>query len=166
MPPSRRLVDLEELLKTNYQKLTKFQNRLDRTASVREEFDIEGDIPKIRKAIRDYEAEYWEVLAQEARNCAVEEVEAQKAIVEVVHEIEIMENNPDANYPAQLLNLLQQIRDNLNKPETPVEGKVKLVLNLLPGVITYEVELDTEKALRKVKEPIKRLFREAIEKKK
>jgi hypothetical protein len=57
------------------------------------------------------------------------------------------------------------IRDKLNEPKTPVERKAKLALNLLPGVITYEVELDTEKALRRVKEPIKRLFRRANEKK-
>jgi hypothetical protein len=104
------------------------------------------------------------VLRQEARTCEVEEVEARNAIVEVVHEVELIENNPNANYPAELLNLLRQIRDKLNEPKTPVAAKAKLALNLLPGFITYEVELDTEKALRKVKEPIKRLFRGAIEK--
>lgn len=35
-------------------------------------------MPEIRK----YEAEYWEVLTQEARTCVVEEVEAQNAIIE------------------------------------------------------------------------------------
>jgi hypothetical protein len=165
MPSSRRLADLEELLETNYQKLAKFQNRLDRTASVREEFDIEGDIPKIRKAIRDYEAEYWEVLAQEARTCTVEEGDASDAIVEVVRTVELIERKPSANYPEDFMQLLLEIRDKLNQPGQAAAAKAKLAFNFIPGVLWYEVELDTENALRRVKEPIKRLFRGAIEKK-
>ena len=165
MPPSRRLADLEELIETNYQKLAKFQKRLDRTASVREEFDIEGDIPKIRKAIRDYEAEYWELLAQEARTCEVAEVDASCAIVEVVQEVELIENKLSANYPDQFMRLLLEIRDKLNAPGQPAAAKAKLALPLVPGILSYEVELDTESSLRRAVEPIKRLFRGAIEKK-
>lgn len=165
MPPSRRLADLEELIETNYQKLAKFQKRLDRTASVREEFDIEGDIPKIRKAIRDYETEYWDLLAQEARTCEVAEVDASYAIVEVVQEVELIENKLSANYPDQFMRLLLEIRDKLNEPGQPAAAKAKLALPLVPGILSYEVELDTENSLRRAFEPIKRLFRGAIEKK-
>ncbi|HEY9828956.1 MAG TPA: hypothetical protein V6D26_00150 [Stenomitos sp.] len=165
MPPSRRLADLEELIETNYQKLAKFQKRLDRTASVREEFDIEGDIPKIRKAIRDYEAEYWELLAQEARTCEVAEVDASYAIVEVVQEVELIENKLSANYPDQFMRLLLEIREKLNEPGQPAAAKAKLALPLVPGILSYEVELDTESSLRRAFQPIKRLFRGAIEKK-
>jgi hypothetical protein len=164
MPPSRRLADLEELIETNYQKLAKFQKRLDRTASVREEFDIEGDIPKIRKAIRDYEAEYWELLAQEARTCEVAEVDASYAIVEVVQEVELIENKLSANYPDQFMRLLLEIRDKLNEPGQPAAAKAKLALPLVPGILSSEVELYTENSFIWSFGPIKRLFKGALEK--
>jgi hypothetical protein len=166
MPLNRRLGDLEKALELRYETLGKAEKRLAITDEIFAKNAIEQRIrEEVLPELRQYEAEDWEVLVQEARSCGVEEVEAQNAIVEVVHEVELIENNPNANYPAELLNLLWQIRDKLNEPKTPVEGKAKLALNLLPGVITYEVELDTERALRRVKEPIKRLFRRAIEKK-
>jgi hypothetical protein len=119
MPPSRRLADLEELLETNYQKLAKFQNRLDRTASIREEFDIEGDIPKIRKAIRDYEVEYWELLAQEARTCTVAEVDARNAIVEVVRTVEL---NKQPFYELAAA-LISQLEPELGKTDKTIKAK-------------------------------------------
>lgn len=165
MPPIRRLADLEKALELRYETLGEAEKRLAMTDEIFSKNAIKQRIrEEVLPEIRQYETSYWEVLAQEARTCAVEEVEAQNAIVEVLHEVALIENNPNTNYPAELLNLLRQIRDKLNEPETPVEGKAKLALNLLPGVITYEVELDTERALRRVKEPIKRLFRGAIEK--
>jgi len=166
MPPSRRLTDLEELIETNYQKLAKFQKRLDRTASVREEFDIEGDIPKIRKTIRDYEAEYWEVLVEESRTCAVEEVDARNAIIEVVPEVEAIANQPSDNYADEFIQLLREIRDKLNEKELPAAAKLLSAWPLVPGILSYEVELDTESSLRRALQPIRRLFRGAIEEKK
>ncbi len=164
MPPSQRLADLEESIETNYQKLAKFQKRLDRTASVREEFDIEGDIPKIRKVIRNYDAEYWALLAQETRSYAVEENDASSAIVEVQAQVvQVIESQPNLN--EELMQKLQAIIDKLNKPETPVAAKAMLVLPLIPGILSYEVELDTEKSLRMAFDPIKNLCKKALKKK-
>jgi hypothetical protein len=164
MPPSQRLADLEELIETNYQKLAKFQSRLDRTASVREEFDIEGDIPKIRKAIRSYEAEYWNLLAQEARIYEVEENEANRAIVEVQAQVlQVIESQPNLN--DELMQKLQVILGKLNESETPVAAKAMLALPLIPGILSYEVELDTENLLRRAFDPIKNLCKRALQKK-
>ena len=165
MPPSRRLADLEELLETNSKKLAKFQLRLDSTASIREEFDIECDIPKIRKAIWNYEGEYWELLAQEARTCEVAEVEASYAIAEIVPEVEAIANQPSTNDADEFRQLLLEIRDKLNQQELPAAAKLKAALPLIPGILSYEVELDTEGSLRRAFQPIKRLFRRSIEKK-
>lgn len=165
MPPSRRLTDLEELIEINYQKLAKFQKRLDRTSSIREEFDIEGDIPKIRKTIRDYEVEYWQLLAQEARHCDVPEDDASLAIVEIVPEVEIIQSQPSASYADEFMQLLREIRDKLNEPGTPAAAKAKFALSVIPGILSYEVELDTENSVRRVFQPIRQLFRREIEKK-
>ncbi len=164
MPPSQRLADLDELIETNYQKLAKFQKRLDRTASVREEFDIEGDIPKIRKVIRNYEAEYWALLAKETYSYAVEENEASSALLDVEAQVvRVIESQPNLN--GELMQKLQAILNKLNEPETPIAAKAMLTLPLIPGILSYEVELDTENSLKRAFDPIKKLYKRALEKK-
>lgn len=164
MLPRQRLADLEKILDTEYRKLGKFQQRIAHTASLPEEFDLEERIQAIRLAIRGYEVEYWDLLAQEARACVVEEVDARNAIVEVVRTVELIEHTASANYPNEFMRLLLEIRDKLNEPGQPAAAKAKLALPLVPGILSYEVELDTENSLRRAFGQIKRLFRGAIEK--
>lgn len=78
--------------------------------------------------------------------------------------VQLIESKPSA-YPNQVMQLLEEIRNKLNEPGNPAAAKVKLALNLIPGVLAYEVELDTETALRKAFQPIRHLFRETLEKK-
>lgn len=164
MLPRQRLADLEKTLDTEYRKLGKYEQRIAHTASLPEEFDLEERIQAIRLAIREHEVEYWDVLAQEARACAVEEVDARNAIVEVVRTVELIEHKPSANYPAEFMRLLLEIRDKLNEPGQPAAAKAKLALPLVPGILSYEVELDTENSVRRAFGPIKRLFKGALEK--
>ncbi len=63
------------------------------------------------------------------------------------------------------MQLLLEIRDKLNQQELPAAAKLKAALPLVPGILSYEVELDTESSLRRAVQPIRRLFRRAIEKK-
>ena len=46
-----------------------------------------------------------------------------------------------------------------------VAAKAMLVLPLIPGILSYEVELDTEKSLRMAFDPIKNLCKKALKKK-
>jgi hypothetical protein len=166
MPASRRLTDLEKNLDLRYETLGEAEKDLAMTTDT---FEITRIKQRIRERvlpdIRKYEAEYWEVLVQEARTCAVEEVEAQNAIGEIVPEVEAIANQPSANYAYEFMQLLLEIRDKLNEPELPAAAKLKAALPLLPGILSYEVELDTESSLRRAVQPIRRLFRRAIEKK-
>ena len=165
MPLSRRLAALEESLDSLYETLGESQKRLAYANDIFEKNSIKQRIRKeVLPELRQLEAEYWEVLAQEARSCAVEEVDARNAIVEVVRTVELIEHKPSANYPEELMQLLLEIRDKLNEPGQPAAAKAKLALPLVPGILSYEVELDTENSLRRAFVPIKRLFRGAIEK--
>jgi hypothetical protein len=165
MPPSPRLAYLEKNLDIQYRKLGEFQYRIAHTSSLPEQFDLEERIQKdIMPAIRNYEAEYWELLAQEARSCTLAEDDARYAVVKVVPEVELIANQPSANYAYEFMELLLEIRDKLNKPETPAAAKLKAALPLVPGILSYEVELDTESSLRRAFQPIRRLFKEALEK--
>ncbi|MBD2212928.1 hypothetical protein H6G27_24070 [Nostoc linckia FACHB-104] len=167
MPLSKRLADLEKILELRYETLSKAGKRLAITDEIFAKNAIEQRIrEEILPEIRQYETEYWQLLAQEANFCTVEEVDAHNAIFLVVQKIELMEKNSSANYPNDLMRLLLEIRDKLNQPGTPAAAKAKIALPLLPGILSYEVELDTENALRQAFQPLKQLFKKAEENKK
>jgi hypothetical protein len=118
------------------------------------------DNPKLSTFVRVYEIEDWQQLAQRANNYELEEVDARNAIVEVEAQVvRVIESQPNVN--DDLIRLFVEIRDKLNEPGIPPAEKAKLTLHLIPGILSYEVELDTEKSLRRVFQPIKRLFQKA-----
>lgn len=120
------------------------------------------DNPKLSAFVRVYEAESWQQLEQKANFYEPEEVEATNAIVEVEAQVvRVIESQPNVN--DELIRLLEEILDKLNKPGTPAAAKAKLALPLIPGIVSYEVELDTENSLRRVFEPIKRLYKKAVD---
>jgi hypothetical protein len=165
MPLSRRLSDLEQSLDSLYETLGEAHKRLAYANDIFEKNSIKQRIRKeVLPELHQVEKEYWKQLEQEARTCAVAEVDAGNAIIEVVQEVELIENQPNANYPNELMQKLQEILDKLNKPETPAAAKAKLALPLVPGILSYEVELDTESSLRRAFQPIRRLFKGALEK--
>ncbi|MEG3989127.1 hypothetical protein QUA13_18565 [Microcoleus sp. S28C3] len=159
MDLKQRLADLEKRIKTNYQKLAKFQERLDFAAGVAEQYDIECRIRKIRETIRDSQTEYWGLLVQEAYTCELAEVDASNAIIEVVPKVEQIVNKSSANYPDDLMRKLQEILDTLNEQHTPAAAKLIAALPLIPGILSCEMELGTEISLTSVFEGIKKLLK-------
>jgi len=118
------------------------------------------DNPKLSTFVRVYEIEDWQQLAQRANNYELEEVDARNAIVEVEAQVvRVIESQPNVN--DDLIRLFVEIRDKLNEPGIPAAAKAKFTLPLIPGILSYEVELDTENSLRRVFQPIKRLFQKA-----
>jgi phage anti-repressor protein len=165
MPLNRRLANLEETLDSLYETLGESQKRLAYANDIFEKNSIKQRIRKeVLPELRQCEAEYWKILAQEARSCVVAEVDASHAIVDVVREVELIENQSSTNYPDKLMRLLLEIREKLNEPGQPAAAKAKLALPLVPGILSYEVELDTESSLRRAFQPIRRLFKGALEK--
>jgi hypothetical protein len=65
-------------------------------------------------------------------------------------EVEFLEIEPAVQSNAELMKVLQEIKAELSKPGIPAAGKLKAAIPLLPGVISYEMELDTEGLLRRV----------------
>ncbi|OUL24312.1 hypothetical protein BV378_18080 [Nostoc sp. RF31YmG] len=160
MRPSERLANLEQVLNLLYETLTEAQNRLAITESIFARTAIKQRIrQEILPDIRQFEAEYWQLLAQQARSTTVAEADASNAIIEV--ESQVVQLMSNTSYPDQLMRLLEEIRNQLNQPENPAAAKAKLALNLIPGILSYEVELNTITALKNVFQPIRNLFREA-----
>ena len=118
------------------------------------------DNPKLSTFVRVYEIEYWQQLPQRANSYELEEVDARNAIVEVEAQVvRVIESQPNVN--DELIHLLVEIRDILKEPGAPASAKLKAALPLIPGILSYEFELDTENSLRTVLQPIRRLFQKA-----
>lgn len=163
MLSSERLANLEKILNLHYEKLNQAQKRLAITDEIFTKTAIQQKIrEEILPELRQSEAEYWQLLAQQARSTTVAEADASNAIIEV--ESQVVQLMSNTSYPDQLMRLLEEIRNQLNKPENPAAAKAKLALNLIPGILSYEVELNTTTALKNTFQPIRHLFREALEK--
>lgn len=78
------------------------------------------------------------------------EVDAEALATGMLQEVEILEIEPQVQGNAELMQVLHEIKAALSKPGTPAAGKLKAAIPLLPGVISYEMELDTEGLLRRV----------------
>jgi hypothetical protein len=165
MDSKQRLADLEKILDSLYETLGKAQNR---GAYANDIFEKDGINQRLRKEvlpeIRKYEEEYRSLLAEEASDCQVDEVAASHAIVKVVQEVELIQSQPN-QYPNDLMRKLQEILDKLNEQQTPAAAKLKAALPLIPGIMSYELELDTEISLKRVFEGIRQLLRNEIKKK-
>ncbi|MFN9760271.1 MAG: hypothetical protein ACK59J_06780 [Pseudanabaena sp.] len=162
LPIKQRLTDLECLLEMGYEKLAEHQKESLMTSSANVRYESQMRIKsEIKPLIREYEQEYWFLLKQFANESDFTESEAQTAIATVVQEVELIQVK---QMPNEVLQKLQQILDKLNEPGIAADAKVKFTLNLIPGILAYEFEIDTENTLRRIFNPIKQLF--AIEAKK
>jgi hypothetical protein len=164
MYSTSRLAYLEQTLDLWYEHLGEAEKALPMAISPKEKTAIKQNIRvEILPAIGMYEKEYWSILAKDAPDCQVDEVAASHAIVKVVQEVELIQSQPN-QYPDDFIHKLQEIIDKLNEPQTPVAARLIATLPLIPGILSYELELDTEKSLTRVFGGIRQLLRNAIKK--
>ena len=99
---------------------------------------------EIKPKIREYEQEYWKILAKSETE-AIAEPDDEAIVAEIVESVDRMEVQQD--YPAEIMPILLELRDELNRPETPAAIKVKWVLSAIPPFVglATEGELDLEK---------------------
>ena len=145
-----RLEHLRQLLE-GYQEQIQGMEDARMMASAMDKARINLNIRATRKEMRPVEQEYWELLAQLATQEPIVEAEAEKAIVEVIQAVEVLETRPVSDRSDEMLVLLQQIRDKLNEPGSPAAAKLKGMISMLPPFVglSYEAELDTENFLRR-----------------
>ena len=145
-----RLADLQETLNMLYEQLdaaekaaVMAQSAINKTKYKQQ---IATDlVPEIRK----YEAEYATRMSQAVRRAeAVPEAVAETAIAEIVDEVEILETR---SVKPEVSALLAEILAELQKPTTPefpASAKLKVALPIIPKVVSYEIEGDTESVVR------------------
>jgi hypothetical protein len=153
-----RLNDLKDILDLLYEKLGEFEKELIMSSSKPANFEMKQRIKReILPAIRKYETEYWELYPQEAIIISDEEAEIQ--LVKVEQAVVSIEQIYPTSYPSELISLLQEIRDKLEKQDKAASAKLKLVLPLIPAIASYELEMETEGLMYKAWEKMKRIVR-------
>ena len=146
--PIDRLPDMEENLEDLKEQLVGKVKALN-LAPQEEKIRIKQQIRELRKQIREQEEEDWQLLAQQTKTVEIPEQEAEIIVAEIVEEVGQIE--VQRQYPDDVVQILQEIRDKLNQPGATAAAKLKGVMSPIPPFvgIAYEVELDTEKFLQR-----------------
>jgi len=102
---------------------------------------------EIRLPMREYEQEYWQLIAENANQFVIPEADAEVAIAEIVEHVTQIEAQPLNPYSEEVLQILRDIRNKLTQPSSSASAKVKGVISTIPPFIgvAYEGELNLEK---------------------
>jgi Glu-tRNA(Gln) amidotransferase subunit E-like FAD-binding protein len=138
-----RLSDIEENLESLREQLGgKEKARV--LARLEDKTLIKQQIRELCKEIQEEEEKYWQVLAQQTKTVEIPEQEAEIIVAEIVEGVGQIE--VQRQYPDEVIQILQEIRDKLNQPGATAAAKLKGVISSIPPFvgISYEAELDTE----------------------
>jgi hypothetical protein len=153
-----RIAHLEELLEIEYEKLGAFEQELAITSSAPAKFELRQRIKReLLPSLRTHETEYAELLAQRTDPTRIPPQQAEASIIEVRQAVEHIQALPVAQ-SQELTRLLTDVRQKLDEPGKTAAAKLKVALPIIPLVASYEMELDTENALRTAWRGLKKLF--------
>ncbi len=145
--PVDRLSQLEENLEDLREQIGGKEKAMN-LAAQDDKVRIKQGIRELRKQMKSYEEEYWQILARGAAVVDVPDAEAEVIVAEIVEQYPQIKGS-DEN--AEVLAMLQKIYEKINEPGVTAVEKLKGSLYLMPPFVgvTYEAELDTENTLRK-----------------
>jgi hypothetical protein len=146
---SKRLSHLQSEVEKYYDQLAG-QEEAKRLVEDAQKVRIQQGIDKLKRDIGSFEREYWLRWGAEIAGLTIPEADAERVASQLVREVEFLEIEPAVQSNAELMKVLQEIKAELSKPGIPAAGKLKAAIPLLPGLISYEMELDTEGLLRRV----------------
>jgi hypothetical protein len=144
-----RLSHLQELLEGYYEDLNCKEIAL-RDIEASEKARIERQIRPVKQKIAEVQGEYLMLLKSQTARLDITDADADIVTAEIIQEVEILQYQPTVQNNAELVKLLTEIKAELTKPEIPGSGKLKAAIPLLPGFLSYELELDTEGLLRRL----------------
>jgi F0F1-type ATP synthase gamma subunit len=141
-----RLADIQERLARLY-KLLKGLERAKDEAEAAEKPRVQLKIDAQWDEITPLEREYAQRLAQQVKRQDVPEPIAEVVVAELVDEIELIQTTVKDDSTQKLL---MQILTELQKPGTPASAKLKVAIPIIPNVVSYEFEGDTETVVRRL----------------
>ena len=141
-----RLTAIQETLTDLYEQLAG-QEKAWRLAEDAEKTRLKQKIREKWQEIREYEGKYTQTLAQQVKHQELPEAVAQTITVELVDELEVLAPLAQRD---EVKALLQQILAALQKPATPAAAKLKVAIPIIPNLVSYEMEGDTETVVRRL----------------
>ncbi|MBE9041520.1 hypothetical protein IQ235_12090 [Oscillatoriales cyanobacterium LEGE 11467] len=145
---SDRLYHLQSEVQSYYKQLAG-KEKAKRLAEQAEKERIQQQIDELKQELNAVEREYWMRWRAEIAGLTIPEADAEEVASGMLREVEFLEIEPTVQNHAQLMQALQEIKAELSKPGIPAAGKLTAAIPLLPGVIAYEMELDTEGFLKR-----------------
>lgn len=115
-----------------------------------EQVRIKQQIEDLRRLIRDFEREKWDLVASESQESSFPDAEVM--VAEIVTEFTAITAEPPPELASvQILESLNQILAKLNQPERSAAAKLKAAISTIPPFVslTYEAELDTESTFKR-----------------
>jgi hypothetical protein len=139
-----RTIDLEERLKRQYDLLKQKEFALDTEPQVTKG-EVRLLINRLKEEIVEVEQEYAQRLTQQVKRQDFPEDAAAIVVTELVDEIELIQPRD-----AEMKLMLQEVLDELRRPETPAAAKLKMAIPLIPGIVAIELEGDAESITRRL----------------
>lgn len=151
----QRQKQLEEILELLYEKRANFEKKLIIADGVNQEFSLKQQLKRdILPDIKKYETEYWELMTQDTIFVYDEDEQAAEECLRDV-EAAVRDIEKTSPLPTEVVEILRQIRDKLNEPKKPASTKLKATLNLIPAILSFDIELDISKILHGLMEKIR-----------
>jgi sulfur relay (sulfurtransferase) DsrF/TusC family protein len=141
-----RLADIQASLTDLYEQLAG-EERAWRLAEEAEKTRLQQKVRLTWQRIREYDREYVLTLSQQVKRQDLPEAVAEIVTAEIVDAVEILEPLEKRD---EVKVLLQQILTELQKPGTPASAKLKVAIPIIPNVVSYEIEGDTESVVRRL----------------
>jgi hypothetical protein len=137
----KRIEELESILSGLEQDYTESQSHGAKSSINQKISNVEADIQKFRE-------KYWSQLAGEINGISVPEDIANITIAEVIHQAELVETIPSTS--EEMIAKLKELLVILKRTESPVSSRLKAAIPLLPGFITYEVDINASSFLKRI----------------
>jgi hypothetical protein len=150
-----RLSDLEANLTMLYEQLAG-QERAKICVEDSQKIRIQQQIEATWQEIRRFDREYVLTFAQQMKIKDLPEPIAETVTAELVDEIEVLAPLVQQD---GVKALLLEILAELQRPDLPVAAKLKVVIPIIPTIVSYELEGDTESVLRRLFPSLVKLYR-------
>lgn len=157
----QRLTDLDGTLVLYYEKLKMFQDELAITSSADAKFALKKRIEReIIPYINQYETDYASLLAAELNELEMSDEEADIIIGEIQAVVISVKETAQEKQSEVLMKSAEKIEKVLEKPISS-KGKLQAAIPIIPGIITYQLELEFDpynslmSLWRKIKDKLK-----------
>jgi tetratricopeptide (TPR) repeat protein len=159
----KRIRHLEELLDIEYEKLAHLEKSYalaspGQTKAVLEQAMKRETWPTIRRL----EKELAELLAEHSATAQVPNEEAEAVCAEVISEVSSLQSASRDDWPDEVLQALTEIQQKLGEPGKAAAAKLQVILPIIPFLVSYTLELDTESTLVQTWRKVKSLFRKTL----